>query len=189
MTTRRISVGPKECLQLKKPTTGFLCPIGCSPIEFESFVVSDNNSKRVLFEIRNDVDPDPDLLEPDYYYNDEDVCRAIKYTLNDEMLRLPTISTRLTFTVGYEKPLPNFRMIERHYFKGRLIKSFDFHFGFCIPGSRNSWEAIYDVPPMEEELINDIIANPYETNSDSFFFIEDELVIHNKAKYRYIRTN
>mmetsp|Transcript_13767 Transcript_13767/g.28969 ORF Transcript_13767/g.28969 Transcript_13767/m.28969 type:complete len:145 (+) Transcript_13767:255-689(+) len=98
-------------------------------------------------------------------------------------------SPRLTFTVGYEKPLPNFRMIERHYFKGRLIKSFDFHFGFCIPGSRNSWEAIYDVPPMEEELINDIIANPYETNSDSFFFIEDELVIHNKAKYRYIRTN
>ena len=34
----------------------------------------------------------------------------------------------------------NFRMIERHYFRDRLIKSFDFTFGFVIPNSSNSWE-------------------------------------------------
>ena len=37
----------------------------------------------------------------------------------------------LRFRVG-NQPVTNFRMIERHYFKGRLIKSFDFEFPFCI---------------------------------------------------------
>ena len=26
-------------------------------------------------------------------------------------------------------------MIERHYFKGRLLRSYDFNFGFVIPGA------------------------------------------------------
>jgi hypothetical protein len=49
----------------------------------------------------------------------------------------------LTFSVGPE-PIENFRMIERHYFRDILIKSFDFNFGFCIPNSTNTWEAIYE---------------------------------------------
>jgi hypothetical protein len=43
-------------------------------------------------------------------------------------------------------------MIERHYFRGELIKSFDFEFGFCIPNSTNTWNAVYDVPPLPEAL-------------------------------------
>ena len=34
----------------------------------------------------------------------------------------------------------------------QLIKSYDFNFGFCIPNSQNSWEAIYDVPPLPDDL-------------------------------------
>ena len=45
----------------------------------------------------------------------------------------------------------DFRMIERHYFKGRLIKSFDFRFGFCIPGSTNNWDSVYAVPPLSND--------------------------------------
>jgi hypothetical protein len=43
-------------------------------------------------------------------------------------------------------------MIERHYFRNQLLKSFDFHFGFCIPSSKNTCEHIYDFPPLSEEL-------------------------------------
>lgn len=43
-----------------------------------------------------------------------------------------------------------FEMVERHYFRGELVKSYDFQFGFCIPGSTNTWQAVYDVPPMSE---------------------------------------
>jgi hypothetical protein len=62
-------------------------------------------------------------------------------------------------------------MIERHYFRNKvflsserwthftdsifseqLVKSFDFEFGFCIPGSVNTWDAVYSVPALSDEL-------------------------------------
>ena len=39
-------------------------------------------------------------------------------------------------------------MIERHYFRDRLLKSFDFEFGFCIPNSKNTVEHIYEFPSL-----------------------------------------
>ena len=30
-----------------------------------------------------------------------------------------------------------------------------------------------------------MIKHPYETKSDTFFFVEDKLVIHNRAEYNY----
>lgn len=75
-------------------------------------------------------------------------------------------------------------MIERHYFKDTLVKSFDFSFGFCIPGSTNSWEAIYDMPALSESLITDMLDSPYETKSDSFYFADGRLIMHNKAAYK-----
>ena len=57
---------------------------------------------------------------------------------------------RIEFTVG-DKPVKQFRMIERHYFRNRLLKSFDFDFGFCIPNSRNTCEHIYEMPELTPE--------------------------------------
>jgi hypothetical protein len=34
--------------------------------------------------------------------------------------------------------------------------------------------------------VSDMVASPYETSSDSFYFVGDELVMHNKAEYKYI---
>lgn len=31
----------------------------------------------------------------------------------------------------------------------------------------------------------DMINNPWETQSDSFYFVDDVMVMHNKAKYAY----
>lgn len=58
---------------------------------------------------------------------------------------------RVEFTVG-DKPINNFRMIERHYFRDQLLKSFDFEFGFCIPSSKNTCEHIYEFPQLSEDL-------------------------------------
>lgn len=30
-----------------------------------------------------------------------------------------------------------------------------------------------------------MIASPYETKSDSFYFVDDELIMHKKASYAY----
>ena len=57
---------------------------------------------------------------------------------------------RVEFTVG-DKPVNNFRMIERHYFKDKLLKTFDFSFGFCIPNSKNTCEHIYEFPSLNPD--------------------------------------
>ena len=44
------------------------------------------------------------------------------------------------FVVAAGRQVPSFRMIERHYFRNKLLKSFDFTLGFCMPKSRNTWE-------------------------------------------------
>jgi hypothetical protein len=35
----------------------------------------------------------------------------------------------------------------------------------------------------------DMIENPYETRSDSFYFVEGVLVMHNKAEYSYVHQD
>ena len=76
-------------------------------------------------------------------------------------------------------------MIERHFFRGKHLKTFDFDFGFCIPNSINSCEHIYEFPKLEKKDQDAMIANPFETRSDSFYFVEDILIMHNKADYAF----
>lgn len=59
--------------------------------------------------------------------------------------------SRVEFTVGH-KPVNHFRMIERHFFRDRLLKTFDFDFGYCIPHSKNTCEHIYEFPTLPDEL-------------------------------------
>jgi len=65
--------------------------------------------------------------------------------------QLGTVGTTLEFKVG-EKPVKKFLMIERHYFKGKLIKSFEFEVPFCMPNSQNSMEAVYEFPDFGKKL-------------------------------------
>lgn len=94
------------------------------------------------------------------------------------------LNYRVEFTVG-DRPVSRFRMIERHFFRDQLLKTFDFEFGFCIPNSRNTCEHIYELPPLSPQLRQQMTACPYETRSDSFYFVEDKLIMHNKADYAY----
>uniref|UniRef100_A0A3Q3GUH6 GMP phosphodiesterase delta subunit domain-containing protein n=1 Tax=Kryptolebias marmoratus TaxID=37003 RepID=A0A3Q3GUH6_KRYMA len=77
--------------------------------------------------------------------------RFVRYQFTPTFLRLRTVGATVEFTVG-NRPLNNFRMIERHYFRDHLLKSFDFDFGFCIPNSRNTCEHIYEFPQLSESL-------------------------------------
>lgn len=100
------------------------------------------------------------------------------------------------------RPVSNFRMIERHFFRERLLKTFDFEFGYCIPFSKNSCEHIYEFPNLPPDLgeclfiseqitkktlfaVAEMINSPFETRSDSFYFVDNSLVMHNKADYAY----
>lgn len=95
---------------------------------------------------------------------------------------------RLEFSNG-DREVEKFRMIERHYFRDQLVKSFDFKFGFVPPNTRNSWDVIYDVPLIDDGLVTQMLANPYETRSDSFYFVGGKLIMHNMAEYRYTENS
>lgn len=164
-------------------------------------MVQNYNSKEIIFQFGNEqivedacsISKNPSRDKGCDQANTEEILgpstgtnttRTIDYTLSEEVLRAPVLLTKLTFRC--QKALTNFRIIERHYFMSRLIKSYDFTFDFCIPGSVNSWETLYEIPPLKDECIADMIANPFKATSDTFYFVDNKLVMHNKARYQYI---
>ena len=84
-----------------------------------------------------------------------------------------------------DEPIKDLIFIERYYFKDRLLSNFEFKFPFCIGKSRNEVEFVYELPQLTDEEKREIIASPYEAESDSFFFANGQLIIHNKAAYDY----
>lgn len=49
------------------------------------------------------------------------------------------------------------------------------------------WESVYEVPPLSQAQIDDFINSPGEHKSDSFYFVDGQLIMHNKAAYAYKR--
>ncbi|KAL9644463.1 hypothetical protein ABK040_016590 [Willaertia magna] len=179
-------VTSQEVLKYNKPTDGFLCPLTANTagIQFLEFKIRNCDTGEVIFhtsaeETAKELMKSGDIL-------DEDSLRTINYKFDKTLLRSKSIGTTLVFKVG-PKPVKNFRMIERHYFRDRLLKGFDFNFKFCIPNSVNTWECIYSMPELTEDEIKEIEKSPFETKSDSFYFVnDDDLIMHNKAAYAYI---
>jgi len=165
------------------PTESFLCPLSANiyKIDFTSFKIRavEENSEQLLFTVSKE--PGDEALPGD---DADDSVRSIKYHFGPTFLDFKTIGTTLEFTIG-DQPLHNFRMIERHYFRDILIKSYDFTLPFVIPNTTNTWEVIYTMPELDPAVKQGIIACPWETRSDSFYFVDNKLVMHNKAEYNY----
>ncbi|XP_066546066.1 protein unc-119 homolog B isoform X2 [Amia ocellicauda] len=177
-------ITPEEVLGLRAVTRDYLCKPedNIYNIDFTRFKIRDLETGTVLFEIAKP--PTADDEEEESGDADTSTGRFVRYQFTPAFLRLRTVGATVEFTVG-DRPVSSFRMIERHYFRERLLKSFDFDFGFCIPNSRNSCEHIYEFPPLPEDLIRLMVEHPYETRSDSFYFVDSKLVMHNKADYAY----
>ncbi|KAI8622598.1 GMP-PDE, delta subunit-domain-containing protein [Chytriomyces sp. MP71] len=177
------SYSPSDVLKLKKPPKSFLCKNRvANPVQFVEFKIRDTKSNKVFFEIGRPVEslqwPVTKDVDPD------DSSRSISYEFSHQILCYESIGTSLVFAVG-PQPLANFRMIEMHYFKDKLIKSFDFSFGFCIPNSINTWENVYKLPKLDSKTIKEMMDSPGKTVSDSYYFVDDKLIMHNKAYYNY----
>uniref|UniRef100_A0A0N4Z233 GMP_PDE_delta domain-containing protein n=1 Tax=Parastrongyloides trichosuri TaxID=131310 RepID=A0A0N4Z233_PARTI len=189
-----------DVLSLESITSDYLCNSedNIYDIEFTKFRIRDMDTDQILFEIAKPTEDDliscsdgeTSPQSPEFVKDIEDEISArppsrfVRYQFSPNFLVLKHVGATIEFTVG-DKPVKHFRMIERHFFKNRLLKSFDFDFGFCIPNSKNTCEHIYHFPKLSDEIIEEMIANPYETRSDSFYFVDNQLVMHNKADYAY----
>jgi hypothetical protein len=197
-----VVITPEEILKINRPTTEYLCPKAANvfDIEFTRFRVRDFSAvpktKKSSSSTKSSETIHPpiliDIQRPEGYQESEEEKadptngRFVRYHLHKEFLNLKTLGAQITFTVGGEKVAKKFRMIERHYFKEKLIKSFDFNFGAAlIPNSENSIEHIYEMPKISDKVKKQMIESPWETKSDSFYFVENRLIMHNKAQYSY----
>ena len=175
-------ITPEIVLALEEPSAAFLCPLDANTagIRFGRFKIRNYDTNEVLLEIESGEEGF------EYEYDTDDV-RTVKYEFPKEFLLLKTVGTTVEFRVGSEA-LKNFRMIERHYFKNKLMRSYDFAFGFCIPNSTNEWESIYALPPISEDEMKEMIAHPWETKSDSYYFVDNKLIMHHRSEYAYQDT-
>ncbi|XP_053558016.1 protein unc-119 homolog B [Bombina bombina] len=176
---------PEHVLGLRRVTENYLCKPedNIYGIDFTRFKIRDLETSTVLFEISKSCSDQEDE-DDDSGPLDTSAGRFVRYQFTPAFLKLRKVGATVEFTVG-DKPVQNFRMIERHYFRDRILKSFDFDFGFCIPNSRNTCEHMYEFPQLSDDLIRLMIENPYETRSDSFYFVDNTLIMHNKADYAY----
>ena len=177
-------VTPELVKSFNKPTKSFLCPLSANTVNvrFVRYKIRDITSGIVLVDIQDDSAAGED--EKQEIDEEDDEQRTIKYQFGPDFLKLKTIGTELEFTVG-KAEVKGFLMIEKHFFKDTLLKEVEFNFGFCIPGSRNSWEVVYDMPELSPEMHKEMISSPWETRSDSFFFANGKLIMHTKAEYDY----
>ncbi|XP_056612832.1 protein unc-119 homolog A [Triplophysa dalaica] len=174
---------PEDVIGLQKITDNYLCgpEQNTHSIDFTRFRIRNMETGTVLFEIAKQSAMGSVEDTKDFEPN---AGRFVRYQFAPTFLQLRQVGATVEFTIG-DAPINNFRMIERHHFRGQLLKSFDFEFGFCIPSSKNTCEHIYDFPPLSEETMHDMILHPYETQSDSFCFVDNKLVMHNKADYSF----
>ncbi|XP_010874646.1 protein unc-119 homolog B [Esox lucius] len=179
-------ITPDDVLGLRAVTRDYLCKPedNVYNIDFTRFKIRDLETGTVLFEIAKPHNCDPEYEEDGNGEGDTSAGRFVRYQFTPAFLRLRTVGATVEFTVG-DQPVNNFRMIERHYFQDKVLKNFDFDFGFCIPNSRNTCEHIYEFPQLPDDLIRLMVEHPYETRSDSFYFVDNKLIMHNKADYAY----
>uniref|UniRef100_A0A671RG01 Unc-119 lipid binding chaperone B homolog 2 n=1 Tax=Sinocyclocheilus anshuiensis TaxID=1608454 RepID=A0A671RG01_9TELE len=151
----------------------------CSPedniynISFSRFKIRDLEDGSVILDLKRHCPTEiKDVIELD-------AGRFIQYHFSPAFLSLREIGAMLEFTVG-GKAVNKFRLIERHYFRDLLLKTFDFEIGFCIPHSRNTCEHIYCLPDLDSHTIKEMINHPFETRSDSFYFANNTLIMHHK---------
>lgn len=183
------NVCPDDVNRLHCITEKYLCPPEANvfSIDFTRFKLRDMDTNTVLFEVakpESHSQGDEEHEETEQEETDPNAGRFVRYQFTPHFLKLKTVGATVEFTVG-EMAVNKFRMIERHYYKDRCLKSFDFEFGFCIPNSKNTVEHIYEFPELTPEEIQDMIDHPYDTQSDSFYFVDDKLIMHNKADYAY----
>ena len=169
---------------LQDPTDRFLCKLSdnWAQFKFRGFKIREMTQNITLVDVPDEEqDHDPAFASE---LEEDPSKRMIKYHLGPDFLHLTTVGLTMNFSIG-PTPIEGLEMVERHYFRGKVIRDYSFKFGFVIPNSTNSWEFIYDLPELTQEEMDDMIAHPWEVKSDSFFFAKGVLMMHNRCEYNY----
>lgn len=107
---------------------------------------------------------------------------VVRFSLSREFLAAETVAK--CFELNVRRPPCELKLIERHYFKDRLIQSLEAT--ITVPGTdSNTWEVFQEWPLLDEDVKAEMIACPWETSSDSFFLANGILVLHCRGIYSF----
>ena len=181
----------EEALSLKSPTTHFKCQLKDNrfALQFLRFEVKDAQTSEVFYKHEQDPLPNADMLINDDDYTPEtlavfDGMRCINYSFSKRFLSAQAISSTLVFKVG-DLPVKDLCIVDHFFFEGKIVKSFKFNFPFCAPNSTNEWEYVYEFPELTAEVKKGMAEGPGQTTSETFFFVDKKIVLHNKAEYKF----
>lgn len=171
------TVKPEEVLKMDKPTSEFLVKLqdNIYGIRFIGFKIRDIDTGEIFHQFRTE-----NKFDLDFFADHE-----LNYVFPHKMLTVRTIGTNLTFVVG-DKEVQNLDFIERHYIDDQLMANYSFNFPFFMPSTENNIEFIYPMPGLSEETKRKIRnKEDVAAKSDTFIFVNKELIIHRRANYSY----
>lgn len=185
------SISIDEARNLKQRPHVFLCKIKANryALQFLHFTLKNPETGKVFYDAAFEEHSNEELLIDDDQFPPEtlsvfDEMRYIHYEFPLNFLQSKVLSCALSFKVG-NLPVKNLTLIENHYFKDQKIASYEFKLPFCPPNTRNNAEYIYEVPALAENVVTEIREKGLNTYSDTFFFVDGELIMHNKAEYSF----
>ena len=189
--SKNIEITPDYVKSLKSFTDTFLCNLDDNiyNLNFINFVLKSihnfsNKKEEVIIELKIDSNNiNEEIIKrskeiKDIYKNPRMIRYHLKKDLLNSDLKL-TLKFKNRSDIGY-----NLKMIENHYHDNELIGQIFHNFGFCIPNSENARDIIYKINSQNFKEISNI-SGPFEIKTDTFFFANDKLIIHNKTLFYF----
>ena len=182
----------EDARKLEVPSSKFVCKLRDNyyALQFLKFEIKDTTTKETFYVHEQDPLPNSEMLINDDEYDEEmlktfDAMRTINYSFSRTFLNAKAISSTLVFKVG-DLQVKNLTIVDHFFFQNKIIKTFEFTFPFCAPNAINEWEYIYDFPVFEDSVRKEMIDNPKQTTSETFFFVDEKIILHNKADYQFV---
>ena len=78
--------------------------------------------------------------------------RILKHDFTPDFFKLENLELNLQFDCITNRPLKDLILIEKHFFRGEILSNFEFSFPACIPNSTNTWQYVYQLPLIPDEM-------------------------------------
>ena len=163
-----------QALSLNSPLRSII-RVRPNTLAFNKFEIRESDAGNVLFQCSSDGPPSSNGVHDTY-----------KYFFSTNVLRRSHVVSYLDFDSN-EESFDELRLVENLYFGDNLLQRYEFCFGeHCSAQTSHRWRMVYNLNCMhDEELIQDIVAHPFKTQLDSFFFGDGVLLRHVKTLYSY----
>eukprot|EP00892_Ulva_mutabilis_P002050 jgi/Ulvmu1/11846/UM081_0004.1 len=152
-----MTVTPAEIRKIDVPTQEYMCTLyDGRNLNFLEFDILDDQSGAEFYRVEREADSvdGSEDVAPEI----EELIRHVHYTLPSAMLRCERIKTRLKFALRAPQ-VEDLLLIERHYFKGKLVRNYENSFRPDGSASTQIWEVTYDMPQYSEQEITEFVRS------------------------------